>query len=92
MPKKGRTKKLAGTYRTHPVDTLAPEAAGARDADAPVARPAAEEHRETLADLAPELAAMLRAVLGLPALWGSAAARPTVERARELLKRAEGAA
>jgi hypothetical protein len=43
-----------------------------------------------LADLASDLLAAVRELVGLPSLWGSAAARPAVEHARALLARAEG--
>jgi hypothetical protein len=42
------------------------------------------------AELVPELLQAIRDLVGLPALWGSTAARPVVERARALLARAEG--
>lgn len=45
-----------------------------------------------LAKLAPALRDTVRELVGLPALWGSTSARPVVERARDLLKRAEGRA
>jgi hypothetical protein len=62
-----------------------------KDTTGQVAAPSAAHSaaRAALPDLEAELLAMLRELAGHPALWGSRVARPVVERARELIARAE---